>query len=178
VEIAVTGERRLSLGDCCLCEGVEGRERVVAAGDSSEESVSVMSAAGISLLDIFLNIEVPVVEPIRVRSSSVGGRLDIEYCLLEVERPENARKDACEGDCAGVLVSEHQRRLDSDLSLRSWLPVELGPEVPRMKKLLTRSSRQVSNYWLGGTIATLDFSEGECSRSSVRRCPNAASGNI
>lgn len=56
-------------------------------------------------------------ESIRVRSSSVGGLLDIEYCLLEIERPEYTRKDACECDCAGALVSEHNGWVDSGPSL-------------------------------------------------------------
>jgi len=118
VEVAVTGESRLSLGDCGLCEGVEGRERVVAAGDSSEESVSDMVATQLSLLDVFLNVEVRTAESIRVRSSSVGGLLDIEYCLLEIEGPEYTRRDGCESDCAVALVSEHKGWVDSVPSLQ------------------------------------------------------------
>lgn len=72
VEMAVTGERRLPLGECGLCEGVEGRERdFVEAGESFDECASAIVAPGLSLLDIFFSVEVPVADSIMVRSSSV-----------------------------------------------------------------------------------------------------------
>lgn len=82
VAVAVTGEARLPLGECGLCEGVEGKERAFAeAGESLEDCASAMVGSGISLLDIFLNAETCVSGSITVRSSSLVDLLDIEYCL-------------------------------------------------------------------------------------------------
>ena len=83
VDAAVPGKRRPPLGECGLCEGVEGRDRdLVEVGESFEDCASAMFVPGLSLLDIFFNLEVSIAVSIKVRSSSVAEVMGIENCLL------------------------------------------------------------------------------------------------
>ena len=53
VDVEVIGDRRLAVGECGLCEGVEGRERdFVEEGENFEDCASAMVTSDLSLLEL------------------------------------------------------------------------------------------------------------------------------